>query len=107
MDFTFNAATFEMIQNLVFPLVKTLTGFDTETWAGEKSELFIKVGDAFADVSALFMVVGTALEDGRLSGAEIEEIIANAKELPEAIDAIVGFFEDEPVVEEPPVEPEA
>ena len=106
MDFKFDGATFEMIQNLVFPLLKTLVGFDAEAWTGEQSELFIKVGDGFADVSALFLVVGAALEDGKLSAAEIEEIILKAKELPEAIDNIVAFFEDEeePVVEEPPVE---
>ena len=105
MDFKFDGATFEMIQNLVFPLVTTLTGFDPTVWVGEKSELFIKVGDGFADLSALFILVGTALEDGKLTAEEIEAIITDAKELPDAIDAIVAFFEDEePVVEEPPVE---
>ena len=108
MEFKFDAATFEMIQNLAFPLITTLTGFNPEEWAGEQSELFIKVGDGFADVSALFLLVGSALEDGRLTAVELEEIIAKAKTLPEAIDNIVSFFEDEeeeePVVEEPPVE---
>lgn len=105
MDFKFDAATFAMIQDLVFPLVKTLTGFDPAEWAGEKSELFIKVGDGFADVSALFLLVGTALEDGKLSEEEITAIIADAKELPDAIDAIVAFFEEEEA-EEPVVDPE-
>ena len=48
----FNAATFEMVQNLAFPLIATLTGFDPAEWVGEQSELFIQVGDAFADVAA-------------------------------------------------------
>lgn len=104
MDFKFDAATFEMIQSLAFPLVKTLTGFDPEEFIGEQSELFVKVGDGFADVSALFLLVGSALEDGKLSAEELEAIIADAKELPEAIDAIVGFFEDEEVVDPPVVE---
>ena len=104
MDFKFDAATFEMIQTLAFPLVATLTGFDPALFVGDKSELFIKVGDGFADLSALFMVVGSALEDGKLTAEEIEEIILLAKDLPTAIDNIVGFFDDdEEVVEEPPV----
>lgn len=95
----FDVKTFEMIQSLVFPLVKSLAGFDVEAFVGDKSELFIKVADGLADVSALFMVVGTALEDGKLSAEEIEAIIAEAKDLPEALDAIIGFFDAEEVVE--------
>ena len=95
MDFKFDAATFEMIQGLVFPLLKTLIGFDTEEWVGEQSELFITVGEGFADVATLFTVVGTALEDGKLSAEEIEDIITKAGALPDAIDEIVGFFEDD------------
>ena len=88
---------------LAFPLISTLTGFDPAEWVGEQSELFIKVGDGFAEVGALFTVIGSALEDGKLTAAEIEEIIAKAGNLPDAIDTIVDFFdddEDEPVVEE-------
>ena len=102
--FKFDAATFEMIQGIAYPLIKTLTGFDPEAFVGEQSELFVQVGDGFADVSALFLLVGSALEDGKLSAVELEEIIAAAKDLPEAIDNIVGFFEDEEeVVVDPPV----
>jgi len=101
MDFKFDAATLEMVQNLAFPLVATLTGFDPAEFVGEKSELFIKVGDGFADVSALFLVIGTALEDGKLSAEEINEIILKAKDLPGAIDDIVGFFDDEEEIVEP------
>lgn len=109
MDFKFNLATFEMIQDLAYPLVKTLTGFDPQEFVGEQSELFVKVGDGFADVSALFMLVGTALEDGKLSAEELEAIIEAADDIPTAIDNIVGFFDDEvvedvEVVEEPPAE---
>ena len=92
-----------MIQGLAYPLISTLTGFDPAAFVGDQSELFIKVGDGFADVSALFLVIGTALEDGKLTADEINEIILKAKDLPAAIDDIVGFFEDEEVVEEPPV----
>jgi hypothetical protein len=95
MDFTFDAASFEMVQNLAFPLIKALTGFDTSEFVGDQSELFIKVGDAFGDISALFVVIGTALEDGKLTAEEINTIILGAKSIPEAIDAIVAFFDDE------------
>jgi hypothetical protein len=91
----FDAATFEMIQTLAYPLISTLTGFDPGEWVGEQSELFIKVGDGFADISALFIVIGTALEDGKLTAEELEAIISKAQTLPDAIDDIVGFFEDE------------
>lgn len=95
MEFKFDAASFEMVQSLAFPLIKALTGFDTAEFVGEQSELFIKVGDAFGDISALFVVIGTALEDGKLTAEEINAIILGAKSIPEAIDAIVGFFEDD------------
>jgi len=97
----FNTQTFEMIQNLAFPLIATLTGFDPAEWAGDKAELFLRVGDGFADVSKLFIVIGEALEDGRLTSEELEAIITQAKTLPDAIDNISGFFDgdDEPVEE--------
>ena len=93
----FDAATFEMVQSLAFPLIATLTGFNPAEWVGDKSELFIQVGDAFADVSALFTVIGSALEDGKLTAVEIEAIIEKAQTLPDAIEEIVGFFDDEEV----------
>lgn len=95
MAFEFSTATFEMIQQLVYPLLKTLVGFDAQAWTGDKSELFLHIGDLFSDIGALFTVVGTALEDGILTAAEIETIIADAKTIPDAIDQIVGFFKDE------------
>lgn len=103
-DFKFDAATFEMIQNLAFPLIETLTGFDPAEWTGDKAELFVRVGDGLGDLSALFLVVGSALEDGKLSADEINEIILKAVTLPEAIDNIVAFFEDEDIIEEPVIE---
>jgi len=95
MDFNFDAATFEMIQNLAFPLIATLTGFDPEEWVGDQSELFIKVGDAFGDIAALFLVIGSALEDGKLTAEEIGAIVESAMDIPEAINAIVEFFDDD------------
>lgn len=91
----FDTSTFAMVQGLAFPLIATLTGFDPAEWVGDQSELFIRVGDGFADISALFIVIGTALEDGKLTAEEIEAIITTAQTLPDAIDNIVGFFEDD------------
>lgn len=88
MDLKFDAATFEMIQALVFPLVQALSGFDAQGYVGEKSEIFMKVGEGLMDLSILFTLVGTALNDGKLSAVEIEEIIAKAKTLPLAITEI-------------------
>ena len=95
----FNEATLEMIQDLVYPLVLTFTGFDAAGYVGEKSDLFIHVGEGLSDLSGLFILVGTALEDGRLTYSEIEAIIAKANELPEALDAIMSFFDADEVSE--------
>ena len=95
MEFKFDAATFEMLQNLSFPLIKALTGFDPEEWVGDKSELFITVGESFGEVSSLFLIAGAALEDGRLSADELNEIIAQAATLPDALENILGFFDDD------------
>ena len=92
LEFKFDAATFEMIQNLAFPLIASLTGFDAAAWAGEQSELFIKVGEGFTQVSELFITIGTALQDGKLTAEEIEGIIAEAKDIPAALDSITAFF---------------
>lgn len=98
---TFSTQTLELVQGLVFPLLKSLTGFDAAEFAGEKSQLFIIVSEALSDLSTLFMLVGTALEDGKLTVAEIEAIVAEAKTIPDAIDAIVAFFDDEETPEAP------
>jgi len=96
MELKFSTATFEMIQGLLYPLMKTLVGFDAQEWVGEKSELFVAVGEAFGDVGTLFMLAGTAIEDGLLTEEELEAIIAKAATLPEAIEQITGFFDDDP-----------
>ena len=98
MAFEFSTATIETIQKMAYPLVLALTGFDATAWVGDKSELFNKIGEAFGDISTLFLVIGTALEDGILTSVEIEAIIAKAETLPAAIEEIIGFFKDEPVV---------
>lgn len=102
MSLQFSTATLESLQTLLFPLVKMLTGFDTQEWTGDQSELFVKVGEAFGDVSQLFLVAGTALEDGFLSEEEIGSIVAKAKTLPEAIEEIIGFFSSEEELPENP-----
>lgn len=90
MEFKFDAATFEMVQALVFPLVQSLAGFDAQGWVGEKSEMFAKVGEGLMDLSILFTLVGTSLKDGKLTAVEIEAIIAKAKTLPLAIAEITA-----------------
>ena len=94
-EFKFTPATFVTVQNLVYPLIATFLDFNPAEWVGDQSELFIKVGDGLGDLSALFILIGTALEDGILTVEEIEAIIAKALTLPEAIDAISEFFEDD------------
>lgn len=95
MEFKFDAATFEMVQNLVFPLVKSLAGFDVEAFVGDKSQMFKEASEALDEVSALFMLVGTALEDGRLSADEVEAIVLKAKTIPEAVDELLNLFGSE------------
>jgi len=99
MEFKFDEATLQMIQELAYPIILKFTGFDPSEWVGTQSELFIKIGDGFNDLAAFFIVIGTALEDGILTMEEILEIVEKAVSLPEAIDNVVDFFEtdeDEP-----------
>ena len=95
MEFSFSDVNFELIQSVTYPIIEQITGIDPTKWTGEKSELFIDVGDAFGDISSLFIVIGSALEDGKISMEEVEEIVAKSKSLPDAIDEIISFFEDE------------
>jgi hypothetical protein len=72
---------------------------------GEKSELFIHIGDSFGELSELFLIAGSALEDGVLTSVELEAIIAKAKTIPEAVEEIIGYFKDDVVEEPTPVVP--
>lgn len=108
MKFEFSTATFNMVQELVFPLLKGLIGFDAQAWVGEKSELFIHVGDSLGEISELFLIAGSALEDGVLTAEELDKIITQAGTVPDAIAEIIGYFKDDteiPVVPTPPVTP--
>lgn len=88
----FSLQTMVTIQQLVYPLVKAFTGFDAQGFVGTQSELFTNVGNALEDMAGLFIVCGSALEDGLLTSEELEAIISKAKTLPEAIDEILEHF---------------
>ena len=105
-EFKFSMATFEMIQQLAYPLVSSLTGFDPAEFVGEKSVLLTKVGEGFAEISELFLLGGQALADGLLTTEEFEALVAEAQDIPVALEAVKGFF-DPPAEPEVPVEPEA
>lgn len=89
MGLNFDAATFETIQNLVFPLVKSIFNIDIAGFVGSKAELFTLVGDALGELQELFFAVGEALTDGILTEEEIGNIITQAKDVPTAISALV------------------
>lgn len=74
----FNAQTFETVQRLVYPLIATLFDFDPSGYVGDKSQLFTEIGEALDELSGLFFLAASALEDGILSEQEIAEIIAKA-----------------------------
>lgn len=90
----FSTATFETVQNLVYPLLLTLFDIDVASVVADKAEIFNSVGDAFGDISTLFLTAGAALQDGRLTEEELNDIIAKAKTLPQAIDEILSHFGD-------------
>jgi len=91
----FSIHTIETVQNLVFPLVKSLTKFDPQAFVGSQSDLFLSIGDALTEIGGLFTVAGSALEDGILTAVEIEAIIAKASTIDDAIDEIIGHFKTE------------
>lgn len=99
MELKFDAATFETIQNLVFPLVKSIFGIDISNWVGDKAGLFDLVGNALGELQELFFAVGEALRDGILTEAEINNIIAQAKDIPTAVSAIANAISTEDGVE--------
>lgn len=89
---TFDAATFEQIQGLIYPLISTLFDFDATDWIGDKSALFDVIGNLFEQVTELFYAVRDALIDGILTEDEISGIITEALDIPEAIAAIKARF---------------
>lgn len=91
----FSVHTIETIQTLLFPIIKSLTKFDPQVFAGNQSDLFLSIGDALGDIASLFTVCGTALEDGVLSADELTAIIANASTVDEAIDEVFAHFKKE------------
>jgi hypothetical protein len=92
---TFSTQTIVTIEQLVFPLLKTLTGVDAQAFAGEQAEKFTVIGDSLADLAGLFSLAGSALADGLLTVEELDALVTKAKTLPEALDAIIALFHDE------------
>jgi hypothetical protein len=88
----FDAATFEALQRLVYPLVEIVFGIKIAEFVGDKSELFTKTGEAVGEISELFLVTGSALEDGIVTEEEVEQIIAQAVTVGEAIGNISSKF---------------
>lgn len=86
----FDTHTLVTIQDLLIPVIKSFTGFDAGAFAAGKAEMFNLVADGFGDLSMLFTLIATALEDGRLTVEEINAIVTQAKTLPVAIDAIAS-----------------
>ena len=99
----FDAATFETVQRLVYPLVDTLFDFNPAEFVGDKAELFSAIAEAMSDVSTLFFLAADALTDGILSEEEIAGIIAQAGAVIDAVseisNRILSFPDDEKVVE--------
>lgn len=94
-EFKFNAATFEQIQNLIYPLINALFDFNPAEEIGDKSKVFNDVGYAFEQISELFYVAGRSLEDGLLTVEEIEAIISEAIDIPNAIKTILNGIKTE------------
>lgn len=99
--FDFSAATFETIEGLVYPLIKTLFGFDVANEVGSKAEIFTTVGDGFQDIADLFHAAGKALEDGILTAEEIGDIITKALTVKDAIAIIKSKFSGDSEVTPP------
>ena len=95
----FDAATFEALQRLVYPLVEIVFGIDADGYIADKSTLFIQTGEAISEVAELFLVAGSALEDGVVTEAEVEVIIDQAITVGQAISEIAAKFSGEDVIE--------
>ena len=102
--FEFSTATFEQIQRLLFPLVETIFGLDVDGYVGKSSELFLEVAEGFDEIAGLFHVAAAALEDGILTAEELDSIILEAKDIPEALSAISEAFGGLMGTEEDPIE---
>lgn len=86
----FDTQTLVTIQQLLIPVLKTFTGFDLVAFEAGNADVFTIVGNGLGELSTLFMLVGAALKDGLLTVDEINGIVAQAKTLPLAIDAIMA-----------------
>jgi len=97
MDFA--GISFEQLQVFAYPLIKALGGPDIAAEVADKAEVLTESAELFEQVAALLHLAATAMEDGVLTDAEVDELITEAEDIPSALYAIQGawFTEDKDV----------
>jgi len=85
----FSGVSFEDIQRLLFPIVKSLGGPDIEAAVVDKADVLTETALFLDQVATLCGLAGESLADGLLTDEELEAIVAGAESLPEALEGIV------------------
>ena len=96
----FSNIDFGGLQNILYPIIESLGGPDIRGEIADKSVVFAEAADVLESAAALLLMVAEATEDGILTNAEIDAIIAAAPTVQLAVqglfDAINGAEEATP-----------
>lgn len=89
----FASLDLEALQALLFPLIQTLTKFSVPQFlAGTPAESLGLAGNALHQAGELFDAAAAALADGRVTMEEVNLIVAEALDVPAAIDRLTELF---------------
>ena len=93
----FSGVSFEDIQKLLFPVVKSLGGPDIEGAIIDKADVLTETALFLDQLATLCGLAGESLADGLLTDEELEALISGAESLPEALEGIIEAWK--PVAE--------
>lgn len=86
---TFSNLDFEALQALLWPLIRSLTGFDVAAFLAQAPATALGAcGNLLHQAGELFDVAAQGLADGRLTADEVNRLVGEADDLPGALRAI-------------------
>jgi len=84
----FEMVDFGMLQSMVYPIIKMTTGIDAQGMVAGRASSLRATGDALGELAAIFDMAADAADDGILTNAEINALIDEAKDLPDAYESV-------------------
>jgi hypothetical protein len=85
------------IQEIIFPVVKQLTGLDISGNIAEKSVALDIAGDELINIGNFVKFAGAALSDGILDNHELNTLVADCPDIRTAVARLREVFYKEPV----------